>query len=128
MPRVEPFALIQQVASVVIRESTVAWRQVLCARRRIPAPRPRRDAAAGGGAVEPGAEVARRLAAAHADPVPRKRYKTDRVPEHGDPLHEDAQNNNKKEQEEDTDTESEENEISDQAEVCGLCLGKRLSL
>ena len=37
------------------------------------------------------AEVARRLAAAHADPVPRKRYKTDRVPEHGDPLDKDAQ-------------------------------------
>ena len=39
------------------------------------------------------AEVARRLAAAHADPVPREGDEADRVPEHRDPLHEDAQNN-----------------------------------
>ena len=40
------------------------------------------------------AEVARRLAAAHADPVPREGDEADRVPEHRDPLNKHAQNNN----------------------------------
>ena len=40
------------------------------------------------------AEVARRLAAAHADPVPREGDEADRVPEHRYPLNKHAQNNN----------------------------------